>query len=93
MVPAVSPLTVTECAVTSAGPEAVEPYAVVGPYSSRLSDGSSVVQVTVNEVVEPAVAAGPAVIAGAAPSFVRSAAAIVLPPVLVSPWWLNASTA
>ncbi len=63
------------------------------PYSTRPSDGSSVVQVTVNEVVVVAVTVGPAVISGATPSFVLSVAVAVVPPVLVSAWWLKASTA
>src|SRR2546422_6870879 len=48
VVPGASPLSVSECAVTSAGCSAVLlPYAVVGPYSTSVSLGSLVVQMTV----------------------------------------------
>ena len=54
------------------------------PYSRRLSDGSSVVQVTVNDDETAEDADGPAVRTGARPSSDRSEAEIDLPPVLVS---------
>ena len=64
----------------------------MAPYSRRLSDGSSVVHVTVNADDAADEAKGPLAKAGGSPSFVLSAAERGPLPVLVSPSWLKAST-